>query len=106
MVPNDILSGVDPDANFFNHLPISSLSQQCTITSFNQELSSQFSNDKHLKIINYNIRSFFRNIDCFLSFLATLEYSPDLIVLTETWLSEDNKEFAKIEGYDAIHTIR
>ena len=106
MVPNDILSGVDPDANFFNHVPISSTSQQCTITSFNQELSSQFNNDKHLKIINYNIRSFFRNIDCFLSFFATLEYSPDIIVLTETWLHEDNKEFAKLEGYEAIHTIR
>ena len=31
---------------------------------------------------------------------------PDILVFTETWLTNDNVERANIDGYTAFHTIR
>ena len=59
-----------------------------------------------MKIINYNIRSFFKHIDDFICILNSCNYIPDVIVLTETWLTNDNKNAAIVEGYCAVHTIR
>ena len=51
--------------------------------SFNSKFTETCYND--LSLIHLNIRSFHRNGDAFLSFLATLDPKFDLICLTETW---------------------
>ena len=56
--------------------------------------------------MNYNIRSFFRHIDDFICILSSCNYDPDLIVLTETWLTDTNVDHANIEGYSVVHSIR
>ena len=57
-------------------------------------------------ILNYNIRSFFKNIDQFLLLLDALATKPTILILTETWLVENNYLDANIPGYNAFHTIR
>ena len=56
--------------------------------------------------MNVNIRSFNKNIDNLLNDLNALSRCPDAIILTETWLNDDNKELANIPGYIVFHTIR
>ena len=56
--------------------------------------------------MNANIRSFSKNIDNLLHDLNALSRCPDAIILTETWLNDDNKELANIPGYIRFHTIR
>ena len=55
-------------------------------------------------IIHQNIRSFNCNGDDFLLFLNNLSRSPSVIVLSETWFSENN--FHDIDGYLSYHTFR
>ena len=38
--------------------------------------------------------------------LSSMEVMPDVLVLTETWLSSVDSCYANISGYDAYHTVR
>ena len=38
--------------------------------------------------------------------MKALDYFPGILVLNETWLKEDNCDYAKINGYSSFHTIR
>ena len=55
-------------------------------------------------VMNFNIRSFNRNIDEFLLFLDNLIIKPSVVVLTETWFSDNN--FQNINGYKSFHSYR
>ena len=80
------------------------LSGTCTGLWPNQfNLRYSMSKDK-LFIINFNIRSFNSNFDQFAVFLDELERAPDLIILTETWNSDDKN--AKINGFKSFHCNR
>ena len=68
---------------------------------FNQQFNTP---NKKLFIINFNIRSFSSNIGDFSYFLDELVRPPDLIVLTETWNTDDKS--AEIEGYKSFHCNR
>ena len=71
------------------------------------ELPQILNNDAHeLIFVNYNIRSFFKNITGFCTIMQSASFEPDILILTETWLKEDNHEFANIRGYEGFHTIR
>ena len=52
------------------------------------------------------MRSFSKNIDNLLNDLNALSRCPDAIILTETWLNDDIRDFANIPGYIGFHTIR
>ena len=64
-----------------------------TIDNFNSKFSKSCA-DFHK--VNANIRSFTKNI------YNLLNYA---IILTETWLNDDNKDLANIPGYIGFHTI-
>ena len=104
MVPNDIFPDLDPDLNFFDNMfpP----SNEFTIDQFNSFLKNGKIGKSHLKIMGYNIRSFYRHIDEFTSLLQTANYLPDIIILSETWLTNENKEYAILNGYQSKHVIR
>ena len=68
---------------------------------FNQQFT--FSNRK-LFIINFNIRSFNSNIENFAFLVDELVRRPDVIILTETWNSDDKS--AEIDGYRSFHCNR
>ena len=55
---------------------------------------------KNSLILLQNMRSLPQNFDEFNVFLNTMELKPDLICITETWLSEQNScEVFKLDGY-------
>ena len=55
--------------------------------------------------MNFNIRSFSKNLDYFKAFLGTLEKLPDVMVFTETW-AKTNHYLPTLTGYDSHHSIR
>ena len=68
---------------------------------FNQQFSSS---NRKLFIMNFNIRSFNANIGEFSLFLDELVRIPDIIILTETWNSDDLS--AEIDKYRSYHCNR
>ena len=101
-----VLASVDPDNNFISEILDSvrsnEISQYVTIDQFND--SYQGSN--LFSIFNLNIRSFFANEDKFSAFMSSLTVEPSVLVLTETWLTEVNRNYCNLDGYSAFHTIR
>ena len=68
---------------------------------FNHEFSSS---NRRLFIINFNIQSYYSHIDEFTAFIDELYRFPDVIILTETWKSDDRT--AEIGGYKSFHCNR
>ena len=102
--PDNLLPTIDPDTNFFNDSQINANCTQSTIDDF--RISIENSSKGNFKIVNYNIRSFFKHIDDFICIMNSCNYDPDIIVLTETWLTDKNVDHANIEGYRVTHCIR
>ena len=99
---NGELRDLDVDWNFYNGLNISEQSKYYSISEFN--LLDARNSQPYL--LNYNIRSFRKNFDSFSLFLSSLNKKPSMIVLTETWIKEDNAFFSNIAGYSVFHTFR
>jgi len=69
------------------------------------ELSDLYSNSNDLiSIYHFNVRSFAKNGDDVLLFLSGLPSLPDVIVMSETWFSDDYVE--EINGYSGHHVYR
>ena len=50
--------------------------------------------------------SAFKNIDEFITFLKSLNWDFDIIILTETWTSINKHNLFKIDGYNCEHSVR
>ena len=89
----------DPDLNLIDHvMPTESYgSLYYTVDDFNDEVSKD-----ELVLVSYNIRSFNRNFDSFEAMLSSLNVYPNVIVLSETWLSDD----VNMDGFKDFHTFR
>ena len=74
------------------------------VSQFNDKFSCD--DVSRVFVLNYNIRSFNKNIDSFIALLESLSSNPDIIILTETWLDSRNSDSACIAGYSAYHTTR
>ena len=99
---------VDPDINFFSDIfeRIDSARQSDYYGIEHYNAQFQTCGESHVTILNYNVRSFNANSSAFLSFLKTLYKLPDIIVISETWITKELLEFSNIDGYVAFHTIR
>ena len=89
---DNVCSNCHTNIPFIDH---SLNSSTTSFTSSNDSLSSNLSspikllqsnNTKHLKIMHFNIRSLYQNIDHLKEYLTAYNYSPDIILLSETWL--------------------
>jgi len=60
--------------------------------------------DLNFHILNLNIRSYNKNSDELQVLLEHLVVKPDVIILTETWFSNDYDE--NLNGYNAFHSFR
>ena len=69
-------------------------------TGFNE----MFQSSKRNLIVHFNIRSFRANYDEFSVFLNSLAIQPSIIILSETWFSEDFTDH--INGYKGFHSFR
>lgn len=97
---------IDPDSNFIDDI-FDSLQQHQQSSFYTVDQYNVFTKNKsYFTVFNYNIRSFNANGDAFLSLFGSLATPPDCIVLTETWLTDDNKNICNIDGYISYHTVR
>lgn len=60
--------------------------------------------ENKLFIVHHNIRSFNSNFDELACYLASLPCHVDILILSETWFTNDMCE--NIEGYDSFHCTR
>ena len=75
----NVVYDLDPDSNLLQQLyPDANVSQYYTVDEFN-EISHSAEN---VLLLNYNIRSVYRNIDSFIVLLNSILRCPDIIVAT------------------------
>ena len=68
------------------------------------ELNNNLDNDNKLIIIHHNIRSFNKNYDNLSLMLSNCTFDIDIIILTETWFTENF--CTEISGYTGFHIFR
>ena len=99
---NSIFEQLDPEVNYFNSihssLNLPQNSDYITIADYNNSTSTG------LVILSYNIRSFRKNINSFLSIFNNHSKPPDVFIFTETWFKRTTVQ--NIPGYKAYHSIR
>ena len=98
-----MFESLDPDINYFNSFSSSENSKYYSLDQFNNLRSNTGSN---MTIFSMNIRSFFANQDSLLGLLASMNQKPDILVLSETWLTDENSSLCHIDGYTGRHTLR
>lgn len=62
-------------------------------------MSTEVHNTVNFKILNQNIRSLRSNFDVFLAELMSRNISPEIIVLSEIWISQQETNFYEIPNY-------
>lgn len=74
-------------------------------TSFEDVSSENFFllNNNNITIIHQNIRSVNKNFDQLLLQLNQLKDLPQIIILSEIWISDNEVNFFKIQGYNCIY---
>ena len=88
----------------FGHLDFDRVSKYFDIFSYNNFLKSQ--NLSSLNIIHLHSRSLPKNYDNIVSHFNSLHSQPDIITVTETWLTDTNKHLFDFPGYHSCHLIR
>ena len=82
------ICNINVNLPFLDNSLNSSLTSQPSTSSFydtcNPLLKQQ--NVNNLKILHFNIRSLYKNIDSLKEYLTAFNYSPDIILLSETWI--------------------
>ena len=102
----NLLSHLDPELNYGNLLNISDVFSNKYYTPETFQ-TSHLQNLKHcLSVVNFNIRSFKKNSDEFIAFLAACNHSFDVIVLTETWAKNETHSLNHLQGYSSVHNYR
>ena len=96
---NGVPNITDSDIDFVSGNDCSILDSK-SIKSYFQNKGNKFS------ILNLNIRSLPKHYDEINLFLSRLNHSFKIIVLTETWLSESNKDDYPLPGYTGFHLVR
>ena len=98
----EILDVLDPDLNFLQEALPADLCKYYTVS----ELNRLESKENYFSLLNYNIRSFHRNGNSFLSMLNSLNHNFECIVLSETWNNEANVDLCMLPNYAGFHTYR
>ena len=60
----------------------------------------------NLSLLSLNIRSIVKHFDDLKIFLQSIDIEFDFIILTETWLNDNNKDLYNLSGYKGYHYIR
>ena len=107
VLPQSALHAIDPDDQFFNEvyggLKVENESKYYSVENYNSAFDNSF---VHFDVMTFNIRSYNKNVDSFMSVLECLYKSPEILVLTETWLTIDDQSTCSVEGYNEFHTVR
>ena len=94
---------MDPDENFFNEIFGGlELRQESNYYSINRYNSTFNNSSSYLDIFAYNIRSFDRNNGSFIAMLKSFIKPPEIIVLTETWLTAEEQDVSLLDVIPSI----
>ena len=80
----------------FQHLDFSEISKYFDIRSYNDSLPT--SDSRILSVIHENLRSIKGNVDKMITLLNALKYHPDIIAVSEHWLTEKIKIVFSLMG--------
>ena len=101
-IASDETDDNDPDTNFFQVL-INLNSEYFDTDSLNQRIHNKPS---PFSILHINIRSLHRNLDSLLAYLSLIRHQFPVLALSETWLTEANKEVACIPSFTHVCSHR
>ena len=107
--PNNLHYDIPDDNDINNFLNNFMIEGPETCTEINlTELDEKFSykKDSKFSILNLNIRSLKHNFNELFIFLNRIKHKYTIIVLTETWLTNENKDIFQLEGYNSYNIIR
>ena len=90
--------------SMYDHLNFEKMSDYVDIVKYNSSLAQN--NDPSLSVMHLNIRSLPSNLPHLEVLLASLAPPPDVIVLSETWLTPINKDIIIINGYYSYSIAR
>ena len=88
----------------YDHLNFDKMSNYVDLNSYNSSLSHI--EGPSLSVMHMNIRSLSTNLPHLEVLLVSLKQTPDILVLTETWLSPLNKDTVNINGYYSHNIAR
>ena len=88
----------------FNHLNFGEISKYYDLDAYNKSFQNQ--NDELLSIFHFNIRGAHNNKVKLESLLHSLKHQPQIIALTETWFTDEDKDNFFLDGYDTFHVVR
>lgn len=92
------LDDMDQDMQLF--LP------QISCAYFTEDTVNKFLEPKGLTILHVNCRSMNANFDSLLNLLHNFDVLPEIIAVSETWLSTETDSLYNIEGYDFVSRPR
>ena len=98
-----VLDKIDPDINHFDQVGDFNMCAYCDVNEF---ISNKIKIKGGFSVLNFNIRSFFKNYDEFFSVLTNCNIDIDVITLSETWLHKDTQKLCNIPGYKSFHSYR
>ena len=87
----EFLQNIDSDFNYFWYFD--HLSDEFTSEDFKSDCRQFNVGSFHLKILAFNVCTFFKRVNQFISLLCTTSCTPDVTLLVETWLNLNNKQF-------------
>ena len=90
--------------HMFHHLDFNEMSKYFDISSYNNSLPR--TGPEVLSIMHFNLRSLRANVDKMKAFLHSLKRHPDIIAVSEHWLTKSNKDSLFLNGYKAFHVVR
>ena len=79
-----------------------SINNQCNYDN----IPNQIHTNSNISIIHFNARSLIKNFNSITNYLYSLHHKFDIIVISETWLNEYNKDLYFILDYNNIHITR
>ena len=83
---------------------ISTQSKYYDLSSYNDLITTQ--NSTQITLMHINSRSLSKNSDNIKSFLRSLSTPPNVLAVTETWLTDTNKHLHEIAGFHSYHLVR
>ena len=87
----------------YGHLDFSKISKYVDIDNYNTLYNK---NQSPLNIMHFNIRSIAKNFDQLTALLKCLAIPPDVLAVTETWLTDHTTHLYHLEGYHSYHVTR
>ena len=99
---------IDPDSCYYNELSFSIQmnSNYYHENSFNQSLQKVYNGNDLFSSMHLNIRSIPSNLSKLTQYLSNLNVCFDIIGLSETWLTETNKDIYHVDGYNHVPLVR